>query len=824
MEVPMSSSEEWVWQGGGWKKKKVFYPASASASNEKTTPASNGSGYGVVAKTRGQAAPTKALSESVQPAKTHSWKVQATTRQPKNVPVVSAPSVSLVVTPTKSNPRFNPTFPSTSARTTNTNTVETPDTAASTPESNHDDMEDLCHVAIPVTNIRMIQTAFGKNADLYTDVLGVDSKSAVEREIRIAYFRRGRQVLEQNQQDAAANTASIADLSVVAKQRFQAVSMAYEILAQPSSKRLYDRLGSLQALLHYALHQVDKEEAPLAQVYQTANETSVSPVKQQIKDEATPKLSPPTIRRRNSFEDRTGTSTARQGRTVGRTPPAVPVATTAAASSKEEVLAGGGGAVRWSEDVEELVYDQHPEERAFKSAAVARTADKIKRKSKKIVLVDNQGEAQEDLVKNLERLDRATTAHPYVSNFLDDVETSLEHIEVGFEEFVKYISDGEDSDHEERGKTTRAVIAKPKLSSRKTPPVAISPVASTEDDQPKRRAQSRVMAAMQAFEKPAPAAALTGEKKQFVTKAPPAFRTRSPVAVPDSINMSVDASENISQDADELFASLMKTPSAVVQNDAQALYAQGLAGNPLLQKARSDLVQRRGKSQPTMSGPTKMDSKLFTNNNNRVKLKKAAPTPSILDFAMPNRSVVVAAPFQEDELGESFLPVNQPKGGPANMVIRARVKKSTRDGDSISAITESTSIPKNRQESKLLSNCVPTLDQVPEADEDAPVTTVSVLNTTMDTDVFNGVEDDAGNPSALGGITVNFLSYFMTYMKNLSNDVYSVGANINTSIENTNRMIFESIIISDDDMKGMLDHLHHETDEDPMTITRAKTF
>jgi hypothetical protein len=117
------------------------------------------------------------------------------------------------VTPKKSNSntntnaksRFNPTFPFTSSKHAATDTPETVGMVATpdTTDDSDDGGDEHEHVTctIPAANIRMIQAAYGENANLYTQVLQVETEFAKEQEIRIAYFRRGRQVLAQQQQE-----------------------------------------------------------------------------------------------------------------------------------------------------------------------------------------------------------------------------------------------------------------------------------------------------------------------------------------------------------------------------------------------------------------------------------------------------------------------------------------------------------------------------------------------------------------------------------------------------------------------------------------------
>jgi len=96
--------------------------------------------------------------------------------------------------------------------------------------------------------------------DLYNDVLRV-SPEASDREIRIAYFRRGREILGEaalpgsssasssnhnsNNENQNQNRRGVNKLDTETKTKFQAVSMAYEILTTPEWKKIYLRQGGL---------------------------------------------------------------------------------------------------------------------------------------------------------------------------------------------------------------------------------------------------------------------------------------------------------------------------------------------------------------------------------------------------------------------------------------------------------------------------------------------------------------------------------------------------------------------------------------------------
>jgi curved DNA-binding protein CbpA len=811
MEVHKSTNteEEWVWEGGGWKKKKMAPSGNASgatADTVKVNAPSRNANSNSTNEIKNVATPSTSQSQLGSLKKHLPW-----TRSSSAGTAVSAAAskfsyTSSVVTPKKSNAntntnakRFNPASPFTSsarnAKQTENSATDTPDTVGMSPDADDaDDGDELdafskITCTVPVANIRLIQAAYGGNANLYTEVLQVQTQFAKEQEIRIAYFRRGRQVLAEQQQDqqrsnSGEGTASIADLSIVAKQRFQAVSMAYEILSQPSSKQLYDRVG-LERLLKYA-QEADKEndDACVPNVWgknTSANANSGSPI----------------LRRRNSFEDRTGSSTDRLGRsatTSGRTPPSTVART--AVDSAEVAPQGSSAAIRWSEDVEELYFDQDPEERAFKSGAPV------------IVAQGGGGGGDEsyNYDTHVKSLDRATesTAKVLVNKFLDDVDASLDNIEVGFDDLVKYVSDGEDEDDEEKElqqpKSQKAEVSpKPKVNRFK----------AGASNKPTRTTSSRVLAYLQA--------AKPQDENERVESAERVNRE------PNSRSSNDDVSQDMSQDADDLFVTLMKS-APTIKKDETIVLSRGTAENQFLEKARKDVAQRRNQSMTDL--PSKFGTPFA---EKRLKLKK----PKIVGLER----------LEEDqELGESFLPRFQsdtPADGPANMLIRTKAKKSfrkLRDGsDSISAITETTNMPQPRapkeyKESKL-TDCVRTfthpalmgMDGSPLVEQTEDI----CLNTTLGSDPFCGVEDEtAMNTTTISesGGNVDFTSYFMAYMKNLTTDMYDIGNRVNTSIEATNKMFFDSIIISDDDMLGMFDHFNHDIEEDTMIITRAQTF
>jgi len=119
---------------------------------------------------------------------------------------------------------------------------------------------------LPQGHVDTILDTYGSSSsslsllDLYNDVLRV-SPEASDREIRIAYFRRGREILGEaalpgsssasssnhnsNNENQNQNRCGVNKLDTETKTKFQAVSMAYEILTTPEWKKIYLRQGGL---------------------------------------------------------------------------------------------------------------------------------------------------------------------------------------------------------------------------------------------------------------------------------------------------------------------------------------------------------------------------------------------------------------------------------------------------------------------------------------------------------------------------------------------------------------------------------------------------
>ena len=257
----------------------------------------------------------------------------------------------------------------TPARAASPRTEVTPDVETSMPESPRRER------TIPMNYIKTITEAFGENVDLYNDVLTV-SRDANPRDLRIAYFRRGREVLSDGEPRKASEAATVGgSVSDSCKQRFQAVSMAYEILGNKVWREEYHKWG---------LHQQD-DELP--------------------KSAIRGRVGSPIIRR---------------------------------SSSLERPRSRGTNGVRWCEEVEELVFDQHPTE-VPKTRLEARRSKKNRKPKKQIVVEGGH------LERHLELLDKQAEKH-FVFDFLDDIEASIDElISIGSLKKMRSASKGIDS-------------------------------------------------------------------------------------------------------------------------------------------------------------------------------------------------------------------------------------------------------------------------------------------------------------------------------------------------------------------------------------------
>lgn len=210
--------------------------------------------------------------------------------------------------------------------------------------------------------------------DLYRDVLKVP-REATDREIRIAYFRRGREILGDNGdttgQTYAVAKAKATKLDPDTKARFQAVSMAYEILSTPSWKETYLKQGGLlkNNSSQMPLNNTAGESSSLssAVVPNTRNEDSgIVQARDSVTVPTTPNLVPnsdATEGRRKQIQTQQKLRTAlRKSSFIGK-------GKDDKSSSRRTMsfTQRPSSSVRWKDHVEELVFAKHPNEHASDS-------------------------------------------------------------------------------------------------------------------------------------------------------------------------------------------------------------------------------------------------------------------------------------------------------------------------------------------------------------------------------------------------------------------------------------------------------------------------
>ena len=92
-------------------------------------------------------------------------------------------------------------------------------------------------IIIIMSGATIIAEAFGENANLYREVLGLCGKDVSASQLRKAYYKRALQYHPDKQQE----NDDLED----AKLKFQAVSFAYNLLSDPERRQEYDETGEL---------------------------------------------------------------------------------------------------------------------------------------------------------------------------------------------------------------------------------------------------------------------------------------------------------------------------------------------------------------------------------------------------------------------------------------------------------------------------------------------------------------------------------------------------------------------------------------------------
>lgn len=254
--------------------------------------------------------------------------------------------------------------------------------------------EEVNQVGLPLSHVTAIRQCFGFECDIYRDVLQV-GRSSSDRQLRIAYFRRGRNILAEHQQ-LLQNTSheSPSDnvlkvLSADTKEQFQAVSLAYEIINRPEWRSLYDTHGW---------------EAPMVD-FPVQNHAIAERERRRNKN-------PPPEQTRTTRQERSRTSDPRSRSTTPILRPSV--------DPDERRSRSAGRGIRWSEQVEELVYSQDPEEM----------------ESRRIRSPPPEPESSVFYEDWLQSGSEQKGTGSFMANFLSDLDQSLDGLEASLDGFM----------------------------------------------------------------------------------------------------------------------------------------------------------------------------------------------------------------------------------------------------------------------------------------------------------------------------------------------------------------------------------------------------
>jgi curved DNA-binding protein CbpA len=274
---------------------------------------------------------------------------------------------------------------------------------------------------IPKEYVYHIRKAYGatQDIDLCTDILELPYQSTAysQAQLRVAYFRKGRSALQQ--QSSSPTSVAILSHTVTPKQRFQAVTKAYEILINPGYKAYYDLYGL--PTLSSPKDDVERYQRPIAQQqppHFSAKEDRNDFGEEEEEDEED----------EEEEDDDTVSvaSSSASGGSILRRPPS------RSRSWGPSTRASGSQRVVWKEVVQELVYQPDPP--ATISMEEPPMEEKIGTSSRNHSRRSSSPARVKEVFQHVEERD-----------FLDDFEASVKEIGTKIEKFVKYLSDDESS-------------------------------------------------------------------------------------------------------------------------------------------------------------------------------------------------------------------------------------------------------------------------------------------------------------------------------------------------------------------------------------------
>lgn len=261
---------------------------------------------------------------------------------------------------------------------------------------------------IPASHVNIILAVFGRDADLYRDVFQMDepdnNHSAL---LRTAYFRRGRKVLQQTPSPVSTVHAS-RSTAVTAKERFQAVTKAYEILNNPSWRAYYEQ--------HGLVVEDDDDLVGAGSTAQLSTNISVMSITSDDNTEITKSYRP--ILKKKPRSRSLGPSDDRSIRSLRR--------------------------LTWNEEVEELVYEPDLHDSAAEDVSTVANGKKKKKKkkAKAKIVIENSPE---------ELLDPK-----YEHDIFDELEASLDGLGAKMGGLMKKLTNGQGDNNtkEEEDATT----------------------------------------------------------------------------------------------------------------------------------------------------------------------------------------------------------------------------------------------------------------------------------------------------------------------------------------------------------------------------------
>ena len=274
---------------------------------------------------------------------------------------------------------------------------------------------------IPKDFVYHIRKAYGASTDidLCKDILELPSSSAYSQtQLRVAYFRKGRAVLQQQQ---SSPTSVVQSPAVTPKQRFQAVTKAYEILTHPGYRAYYELYG-LPSWKGNERRPSPVVQSPVPQPYHAKEAENH---KEDRNDD---------FEGEDDDEDgavSVASSTASGGSILRRQ--------TRPLQTRSRSW-GPRTRVVWKEVVQELVYQPDPPVIPVREVEPRAMNEPMMPSSSTEWSHGHDSDSRRRFDEDLQQVE--------ATDFLDDFELSVLEIGKKFENFVKYLSDDESSTNE----------------------------------------------------------------------------------------------------------------------------------------------------------------------------------------------------------------------------------------------------------------------------------------------------------------------------------------------------------------------------------------